>query len=369
MMKSRLLILTGIILFLGLPLIAQTPVMLRVVKAEQQDTIGCNIVSEITSYVYSQLIAGNIKLWDSPEKEIQITGTSLKEIENSSHTSFIDQEIIYIYEYWSGSGKNLKSVTSGFSFSSKSSSGGEVNYGYVDCKEFKDQLFSISVKGNANANFNATLGYYLNGKHFYYHIIQYGGNVIDNIKQSEEIKSQLTNNTGHFPDLGNSSVEIPQKLVFWMMDDNDNSDKQKYMNARKFVNTFQDYFSSNKEVFFNLGGDKIKTHMNEKSSLKISKVLVKELWKKIDGKIQYDPVSVTFYLNDTALTEILYRDMVKMEVTIGMNSWIEFIKGKTFSYTLYKINSQPISRAESFIYLKGLQTYDWKKVTEYVKYY
>ena len=106
-----------------------------------------------------------------------------------------------------------------------------------------------------------------------------------------------------------------------------------------------------------------------KSKLSITRIQVKEIWKKIDEKIQYDPVSVTIFINDTALTEILYRDMVKMEVSIGLKSWVDFIREKQFFYVIKKINNQEVSHAQSYVYLKALQSYEWGKITEFVKFY
>ena len=60
---------------------AQTPVLLRVLRSEQSDTLGCNFVEELTRIVYNEIMTGHTKLWDSPAKEIQITGTTLQEIE------------------------------------------------------------------------------------------------------------------------------------------------------------------------------------------------------------------------------------------------------------------------------------------------
>ena len=192
--------------------------------------------------------------------------------------------------------------------------------------------------------------------------------MIDNITRSEQIKAELTGGTGRFP-VASSSFEIPQKIVSWVLDVNDNSDSQKFMNARRFENALQDYLLGNKEVFFNIGGDKVSTHVSDKSKFRVTKVIVREVWKKINKQIQYDPVAVTIYVNDSSLNEILYRDMVKMDLLIGMKSWIDFIREKEFTFVIMKINNQEISRSDSFLYLKGLQTSDWRKITEFVKYY
>ena len=129
---------------------AQTPVLLRVLRSEQSDTLGCNFVEELTRIVYGEILAGHAKLWDSPSKEVQINGATLLAIEKSTGTNFTEQEIIFVYEYWSYSGKTLKSITQGFSFSAKNKVGEEVSYGYVDYKDLQDAFLGVRVKTNAN---------------------------------------------------------------------------------------------------------------------------------------------------------------------------------------------------------------------------
>lgn len=348
---------------------SQTPVLLRVVSAEQHDTLGCNLVTELTELTYKLIMTGKARLWDSPDKEIQITGASLRDIEKASGTSFVKQPVIYIYEFWSGSGKSLKSVTSGFTFSNKGKGGEEVSYGYFDFNDIKDLVFNAPVNSNANGNLNTTLAYYLTGKNYMYHIVQYGTTVINNLAGSEKIKSELTGGSGHFPNTSSASEEIPQKIVTWFVDANNNSDSQKYLNARRLVNAVQDFLKENKEIFFNLGGDKVITHVNEKSTFNVTKIEVKEVWKKIDGQLLYDPVSITISVNDSTLNPVLYREMIKMDLKVGLKSWVDFIREKDFPIILQKINGQPVKRAESYLYHKALITADWRKITEFVKYY
>lgn len=348
---------------------AQTPVLLRVVSSEQHDTLGCNIVEEISDLAYRMILNGKAKLWDSPEKEIQITGATLKEIERASGSSFLNQPVIFIYEYWSGTGRSLRSATSGITFSNKGKSGEEVSYGYMDFKDIQDVVFGAPVKGNANGNFNTTLAFYLNGKNYNYHIVQYGTSVVDNVASSEKIKSDITGGTGKFPNSASSTDEIPQKMVSWMVDMNNNSDSQKYLNARRFAKSLEDFLKENKEVFFNIGGDKIITHVNDKNSMNVTKIEVKEVWKKVGDEIQYDPVSIVIYVKDTALNPVLYRDMIKMDVKVGLKSWVDFIREKQFPYIILKINNQSVKRAEAYLYLKALTSTDWSRISEYVKYY
>jgi hypothetical protein len=128
------------------------------------------------------------------------------------------------------------------------------------------------------------------------------------------------------------------------------------------------YLYNNDEIFYNIDIEKQFSHL-PKSSWRVSGVKVKELWKKIDGQILYDPINLTIFINDVPLEEVLYKDMVSMEISIGNESWIDYLKAKKFLYVINKINSQDISREEAFKYQKALLTFDWNRITDFVKYY
>ena len=150
---------------------AQIPVILRVTASEQEDSTGCNFVKELARISYDAIINGKAKLWDSPSKEIQIFPASLQAIEKSSGTQFISQEVIFIYESWSNSNRDLKSTTQGFLFSNKSSNGEEVAYGYVDYNDLQDVCLRYRINTNANGNYNANLANYIYSKNYNYKIL------------------------------------------------------------------------------------------------------------------------------------------------------------------------------------------------------
>src|SRR5687767_11258832 len=91
------------------------PVLLLLKRTEQVDTSGCNFVEQVTQLVYKEIIENRIRLWDSPQKEIQITGSTLKEIEKNSSVSFLNQETIFMYEIWENNRKEIVTNTLGFS--------------------------------------------------------------------------------------------------------------------------------------------------------------------------------------------------------------------------------------------------------------
>ena len=143
---------------------AQIPVILRVAAAEQADSIGCNFVRELCRISYDAILSGNVKLWNSSNKEFHIIAQSLKEIDASANTSFLNQEVIFIYEMWTHSNKELKSATSGFLFSNRNSKGEDVEYGYVEYTDLQEFLMRERVITNANGNFNSNLASFLNAK-------------------------------------------------------------------------------------------------------------------------------------------------------------------------------------------------------------
>ncbi|MEO5570266.1 MAG: hypothetical protein ABIT08_14220, partial [Bacteroidia bacterium] len=42
------------------------PVLIRVSRADQHDTLGSNFVDNVTALVYKEILSGDVKLWDAP---------------------------------------------------------------------------------------------------------------------------------------------------------------------------------------------------------------------------------------------------------------------------------------------------------------
>ncbi len=355
------------ILFVSTSLEAQIPVILRATSSEQSDSTGCNFVKEVCRITYDAILSGKAKLWDSPSKDIQIYPSGLADIEKSTNTTFIDQEIIFIYEYWTNSNRDLRSTTTGLLFSNKTKTGEEVAYGYVEFNDLQESFMRSRLQTNANGNYNTTLAYYIYNKNYNYKILQFAGKVIDNVNASQLIKDNFIG-TNRFNTSAFSTNEIPQKMVTWILDSNNDLVASKREASIELIQGIDSFLRSNEEVFLNLGGDHILTQTQSKN-WKISKIEVHELWKKIDNKVLFDPISVIIFINDSAMTEIQYRDLLKMDIKFGDKSWIDILREKPFQYYITQINSQQILRREGFQYQKGLLTYDWNKITEFVKYY
>lgn len=357
-MKFRLLLIFVLLTCLA---DAQIPVILRVTRAEQLDTLGCNFVNELTRITYDALINGKARLWNSPQKEIQIMGSSLQEIERTSGTSFTDQEVVFIYEYWSNQNGELKSATTGFLFANKTRTGEDVEYGYVEFPDLQEYFMRERVMSNANGNFNANLASYIQSKNYNYNFLQFAGKVIDNITDSKKIRDDYIGLL-KFNQTAFSRNEVPQKMVTWTLDYSSESGKEKFVNGNIFLSTIEKFLRSNEEVFFNLGGDQILNHI-QKGKWKVIRIEVHELWKKINGEIMYDPTEVTIFINDKPLTAIPYRDMLKYDIKVGELHWLDVIRVKNFNYVIRSINTQNIPRSEAYAYQKALLEADWNKLS------
>lgn len=347
---------------------AQVPVILRVSAAEQQDTTGCNFVKELCRITYDAIINGNVKLWDTKDKEIRIFPASLQEIERSTETLFQEEDVVFIYEYWTVTSKDVRSTTTGLFFSGKGKGGQEVAYGYIDYEDLQPFMMRERIRSNVNGNYSANLATYFYNKSFNYNILQFAGNVVDNVTKSAEIKEKFIAdrkfNTSEF-----SSVDIRQKMVRWSVDTSSVLNPEKAQSGKQLMRAVQDFLKQNEEVFLNLGGDAIVAKLKKKDAWKVSRLEVEEIWKKTPDGISYDPVGVHVFVNDSALAEIPYREMVKFDISIDLKNWVDYIREKPFQYTIQRINSEEIPRRDAFKYLKGLQTYDWNKLTDFIRYY
>jgi hypothetical protein len=124
----------------------------------------------------------------------------------------------------------------------------------------------------------------------------------------------------------------------------------------------------NQEIFYNLGGDKFTNYISQ-NKIRVLKIEVNEIWKKSVDGIYYLPKTVTIFVNDSTLNPISLSEFVDFHLDINGKSVLQLFSDKDYSFVITQINSQKISRKESYLYFKALQTYDWKLLTEFVKYY
>lgn len=322
------------------------PVILRLVNENQQASRGYNFVSQLNTCVYNALLTGQVKLWDSPEKEIQIIAASLKEIERSSNTRFVDCTHLYIYEMWSKNDVEILTTTHGVSFNAKTKTN-EVTFGYIDFNEVAALLANQYLNCNANGNSNLTLGYALLTKQFEFQLLQVGNKTYSQETESRHsLKLMLSNqgfNTTLFPALPN------QKTITYLIE-RPASNLPLALQADSLINAMQHDLSVQKILGI---------HANTE----IKKVAVVEKWmllKQLQTQIQQVTI---FTSNDTIVLENAWLD----QITINNKSLKEVLQRKDFLYIITKVNEQPIERSKAFLYQRALLNFRWEGIIQQIE--
>lgn len=346
---------------------SQISVILRVKSEEQNDTLGVNLVKEITKITYEAIQNGKVQLWDSPKKEVAISFTSLKEIEKSAGLNFTDQELIFIYEIWNNEKKKLSSQTQGFLFSSKLDNGEAVLFGYVEYEALKNCIATAQPSINANGDCYLNLNNNINKKKFEYQILQFGDKVINNASDSKLLKeSFIGSNKFNYDPLVVDSVE--SKYVEWSISDSEKLQGLKAKASRDFISALTDYFHQNLEVLYNLSGKDAETIL-QNGTWKISQINFAEIWKKKDGVIRNTPLWMSVEIDSTVIDTIWMDNLVNWDFNVGDQEWMEFVKQKSFLYLITKINSQGIPTEKAIKYQKALFTHKWNNLINFVELY
>ncbi len=344
----------------------EIPVLLMLNRSDQVDTLGCNFVQEVTALVYQEIIGNRVKLWDSQKKEIQIIGSTVQEIEKHSNVKFTGLESIFLYELWDNNKREVSTKTLGISFIHRGNTNEEVAFGYVDFKELHELFLRTRINTNANGVYSATYANYLLSKKFIFNIAQFGGKPVKTVSESEEIKQNYIRNLkfnetliGFYP---------PDKYISYIIDTFTEGSDKKSVNSKSLSKKLEEYFFKNQEVFFNLGGDRITSHL-QKNKLKVTRIEVNEIWRKSGEDILYDTKSVLIYVNDSALNEINQKSVKELFFTINDKDLFSFLRSKDFNLIITKINSQEVKRKDAILYHKALLTMQWNRLIEYVMSY
>lgn len=339
------------------------PVLLRVAVAKQQDNRGYNFVQQFNELVYNEIKNGNAKLWDSPEKDILITGTSLKEIERSSATTFTQQPYIFIYESWTKTKSEIQSNTIGFTFLNKNNLGEDVSYGYVEFKDLSAALLRNTIIVNADGNYNLNFAFVLNAKQFEYNIVQFAGTPVRSDFESEKLKKDFVGSLGFnsllFPN------PTPQKLVYYVIEHPVQTETIETRNAENLLNYFQSYLRNRKDKYLEWGGDKLSAVVIA-DSLSVTKIEVTELWTIQNGRIITRPQQVVVYVNDYALKSLASSDLMLPNFRYNGKDLFSTFDEKNFFYIITQINSQKVERINTFKFQKALKDFQWENMNEQI---
>jgi hypothetical protein len=362
-LKKRLLI--GLFCLLCFKNDAQVPVILRVLSTEQIDTLGCNVVRELARIAYSEIINGDVKLWNTASKEIRILPQSLLAIEQSSDTRFLDQDRVFVYEYWTRSSIGVVSNTTGFLFSNRNKFGEDVEYGYVECSELKSALMSERLNINVNGDVRLSLWTILQQKQFHYNLVQFAGKVIDNSADSRQVMNAFAGQLAFNPETDPKSV-IVCKDVEWTLQSIRNPEGAKSKAGNALLKAVEQWLRDQEDLFVSIGGYDV-LNRQSRASWSLNRIDVSERWSKSPAGMFSEVVSVQFYINDLALNPLNRDGLHETGIRISEDAFESVLSRHEFAYIIRKINGIEIPRTDSFLYQKALEQADWNKISDYVK--
>jgi len=344
-------------LFLILVLHAQgkvTQVILRLNKVAQHDSLGYNILNELPQAVYDQILNGKAKLWDGPQKKIQIQPSTLKDIEKASITKFTEIDNIFIYQYWDIQKKQVIPSIVGILFATKNAKDEDVSFGYVEYPEVQQALVDKRLSVNANGYQNMNCDQVLQLMRFNYTILQFGKKIAGTVTLSEQIKNEVFKERSF---LLKAEAIVPEKKVVCEIN--------KSEKTKQLFNAIENYFEDNAEEYFNLGGNKVENHVDY-DSLIFDKIRITETWMK-QGGVQSKIENIVFFSEGNMLDTIWSSDLDSLKIKVGNESLKNLLNENKFQYSIVKINEENIEDKYSEAYKKALENASWSQLNYVVK--
>jgi hypothetical protein len=367
-MKQGLkLIISIILLFSGkADILAYTevPVMLHLDISRQNDTFGFNLTAKLPAYLYQLIQDEQLTLWDSPKKNTRISRESLTAIERSSGTNMNKTHHLFLYELWSSSRRKTDFVILGFGFVNETKDG-RISYGYVDAREAFPFLVQSLIDLNVNGPARLTYWQALTSRNYHYNLVQFGNkNFTDKPERSFQIRDKAFSPKKNIHGI----YRIPATKDVQYSIDPDVNDPQDA--GFVFMNRIQDYLNKNREVFFNIGGNRYYDYKTYLSELVVTRIEVNETWTRTSmGFIDFNIRSVTIFVNNKKLDPVSIDLIQSFGILYKFNTAEDLLKEKKFKYQLLRINNTYISEPDAEKYLKALAKYRWTQISNYVKFY
>ena len=340
----------------------EVPALIHLYAANQSDTNGFNLVDELPKLLYKNILEGKLTLWDSPKKQVAISPNALKNIENSNNATFSNVESLFINELWTSNRRKTEFFIAGFSFLAETDKG-RVSFGYVDAKEailiLANNFILTNVNGPAELSFiNA-----LYSRKYDFALIQFGNTDFSkNIALAQKIK----NDAFYSKKKVNGLYLLPtSKLLSYVIEKNV-ADKNDAGSA--LIKGLENFLNSNKEIFFEIGGNKYYDFHTYKNELSITRIEIVEEWQKKGNTFSYVPKNIKIYINNKPLNTLSFEDIEKWNLLIQFKSIDDILAEKKYIFSIFKFNNTFIPSDESALYLKALKEYKWTQVSNYIKY-
>lgn len=341
------------------------PVMLYAGKSLQSDTLGYNVVNDLSAAVYQSIMNGTVKLWDSEKKTLQILPATLQKIERSSAVTFAGCEHLFIYELWTLEKKLGASDIAGFYFSSPDKAGQPVAFGYVDAKDLPDTVLGTYVHLNENGGEPLTILRVLRCKIFNYDVVQYKGKKVEGAREAVKLKNEKAGHLRKF--ISCPALKEVKHVVYSILLYDSLADKEDATKSNLLLETLEDFFYDNREILLNIGGAAALEFKTNKQ-FKVTALRVSELWTKENNAISMEPQIITLFINHRPVNALSVSEFLSLGIIYDFKTIYDVLKEKDFAFRILQLNGNDIPTKNSLSYLNALKKYKWNGLTEYVKY-
>lgn len=334
-----------------------TPVLLQVSKFNQPDSLGFSLVDQLTGMVYRKIALDQITLWDSPAKKLKISKVALNLMETQNNVSFLDNEDIFLYEFWKLNHHDFEFQIFGISFFRRLPNGEKVNFGYIDVEEALGVLTKEIIPTGSNGTAHLNFWTALNCKQYQFQVVKFGNkDLTSNPAKSFNLRDEVFSNpkmkTNALPLAQIKEIEFsiypgftPSDLNYWIFQSLDN------------------YFSENRHEYFNLTSEPVISHFDMKTVLKVTKIETVEIWEKKDREIHYGSKLFRIYVNNQPLKDLTTDDLDKLGLLVQFKPLTEAIREKNYEFTLKRINDEIVPAYLNKPYQNALLHADWNKIT------
>jgi hypothetical protein len=331
-------------------------------RANQNDSMGYNVVSGLAQWAYDKFRDGKIKMWATPYKNEEMSFGTLQGMEISSKLKFSDCQNIFLYEIWTSSRTESSFTITGISFSSENEKGDMVSFGYIDYPEIEELLKKDFIPLNENGSYKTTFYQVLMNKRYDFEIVYFKDSPIHNpnSKNSEaDYKAGVIIKTKAFnPNKMNLNyVPVKQsKLIEYSIRTTDYD-----INSNNIISALENYFNKGKKDLYKYGGEEIYNYFNN-ARLILSECIVKEVWTREGGKIFHTLIQIVPVSVGVTFNPIPAGDVERFSIVIDQQPLLNILSSKQFVYHLKSINAIQVEELNAANYLKVLNDGDWNKI-------
>lgn len=325
------------------------PVLLHLSKVDQPDSIGFNLVTSFHKLLYKRIQNGDIAIWKTSKKKVLINKTQFINLEEYSKSSFLDNNDLFIHEYWQLMGKEFNFSVRGFSFVGKSKTGEPISYGFIDAADLFGLLKNIKIHTTHQGSSDLSYWDAIHSKLFDFNVVQFGKK---DFKSNPELSVLLKNQACYSKKvrrnfyIPESSKRVSYKIIPPSINSNEENSNI-YSEVENSIN-------ENKQVILNINNKFIKPQDMFKLWT-INSIRVTEKWSTFKNiplqeleNIQLEMNGENYSLNNQHIEEL--------GLTINLQGISEYLSEKNFDLIIQKINNENIPPQNSeAMYKKLLQ--------------